>query len=153
MYCKTPLKKNKTGTCVNTGLVVTTDPSYYTNTFKNSDYHSCGVFHFVRYFGNRVIWLCIRVLFFNLGAWKMGDRGGTVVKVLCYKSEGRWFYASWCHWHKIFPMALWPWGRLSTQQKWVPGTFPGGKKGWRIRLTILPPSCAVVMKSGNLNFL
>jgi hypothetical protein len=20
-----------------------------------------------------------------------GDRGGTVVKVLCYKSEGRWF--------------------------------------------------------------
>jgi len=21
----------------------------------------------------------------------MGDRGGTVVKVLCYKSEGRWF--------------------------------------------------------------
>ena len=23
-----------------------------------------------------------------------GDRGGTVVKVLCYKSEGRWFYPS-----------------------------------------------------------
>ena len=21
----------------------------------------------------------------------IGDRGGTVVKVLCYKSEGRWF--------------------------------------------------------------
>jgi len=28
----------------------------------------------------------------------MGDRGGTVVKVLCYKSEGRWFDPSWCHW-------------------------------------------------------
>jgi len=27
-----------------------------------------------------------------------GDRGGTVVKVLCYKSEGRWFHSSWCHW-------------------------------------------------------
>jgi len=25
-----------------------------------------------------------------------GDRGGTVVKVLWYKSEGRWFHASWC---------------------------------------------------------
>jgi hypothetical protein len=23
---------------------------------------------------------------------------GTVVKVLCYKSEGRWFYSRWCHW-------------------------------------------------------
>ena len=28
----------------------------------------------------------------------LGDRGGTVVKVLCYKSEGRWFDPSWCHW-------------------------------------------------------
>jgi len=26
------------------------------------------------------------------------DRGSTVVKVLCYKSEGRWFDPSWCHW-------------------------------------------------------
>jgi len=30
-------------------------------------------------------------------AW--GDRGGTVVKVLCYKSEGPWFDPSWCHWN------------------------------------------------------
>jgi len=22
-----------------------------------------------------------------------------VVKVLCYKSEGRWFDSSWCHWN------------------------------------------------------
>ena len=27
-----------------------------------------------------------------------GDCGTTVVKVLCYKSEGRWFDPSWCHW-------------------------------------------------------
>ena len=27
------------------------------------------------------------------------DRGGTVVKVPCYKSEGRWFDPSWCHWN------------------------------------------------------
>ena len=28
-----------------------------------------------------------------------GDRGATVVKVLCYKSEGRWFDPRWCHWN------------------------------------------------------
>jgi len=28
-----------------------------------------------------------------------GDRGSTVVKMLCYKSEGRWFDPSWCHWN------------------------------------------------------
>jgi len=27
-----------------------------------------------------------------------GDRGSTVVKVQCYKSEGRWFDPSWCQW-------------------------------------------------------
>ena len=28
-----------------------------------------------------------------------GDRGGTVVKVLRYKSEGHWFDPRWCHWN------------------------------------------------------
>jgi len=58
---------------------------------------------------------------------------------LCYKSEGRWFDPSWCqgifHWHKILPIALWPWGWLSLEQKWVPGELPGGKSGRCVRLT------------------
>jgi len=28
-----------------------------------------------------------------------GERGSTVVKALCYKSEGRWFDSRWCHWN------------------------------------------------------
>ena len=32
----------------------------------------------------------------------LGDRGGTVVKMLCYKSDGRWFDPSWCHWYFSF---------------------------------------------------
>jgi len=27
-----------------------------------------------------------------------GDRGSTVAKALCYKSEVRWFNPSWCQW-------------------------------------------------------
>ena len=28
-----------------------------------------------------------------------GDRGSSVVKVLCYKSEGLWFDSRWCYWN------------------------------------------------------
>jgi len=31
--------------------------------------------------------------------------------------------------------------------------FLGGKGGWCVRLTTVPPSCAVVMKCGDLKFL
>jgi hypothetical protein len=80
----------------------------------------------------------------------LGARGGVVVKAL------RGFDSPWCHWNfsvTILPVALWPWGQLSLYQKWVPGVFPGGKGGRCVRLTTLPPFCAVVMKSGSLNFL
>ena len=30
---------------------------------------------------------------------KGGDRGGTVLKVLCCKSDDRWFDPSWCQWN------------------------------------------------------
>jgi len=30
---------------------------------------------------------------------RLGDRGSTVVKVLYYKSGGRWFDPRWCHWN------------------------------------------------------
>jgi len=32
----------------------------------------------------------------HVSSW---DRGGTVVKVLRYKAEGRWFDSSSCHWN------------------------------------------------------
>jgi len=53
----------------------------------------------------------------------------------------------------IPPVAPWPWGRLSLQHKWVPGVFLGVKGGRCVRLTTLPPSCAVFMRSGKHNFL
>jgi hypothetical protein len=36
--------------------------------------------------------------------------------------------------------ALWPWGRLSLEQKWVPGIFLRLKGDRRVRPTTLPPS-------------
>jgi hypothetical protein len=40
---------------------------------------------------NKCMYICICM-------YKCQDRGDTVVNVLCYKSEGRWFDSKWCHW-------------------------------------------------------
>jgi len=80
-----------------------------------------------------------------------------VVKVLCYKSEGRWFVSRWCH--RNFSLTY------SFQSHYGHGVdsasnrneyqedFLGCKCDRCVRLTTLPPSCTVVMKSENLNFL
>jgi len=44
-------------------------------------------------------------------------------------------------------------GSAQSLKKWVPEALSGGKGGRCVRLTTLPPSCAVVMKSGYLNLL
>jgi hypothetical protein len=71
---------------------------------------------------------------------KEGHAVAQLVERLFYKPEGRGFDSHWSDWK--FPLthprppppaaALWPWGRLSLQQKWVPGIFPG-----RVRWPVL----------------
>jgi hypothetical protein len=39
------------------------------------------------------------LVLFRLCTFIIGDRGGAVVKVLRYKSEGRWFDSRWWHWN------------------------------------------------------
>ena len=50
-------------------------------------------------FNSRSTVLYVLKTVFILVLFNNGDRGNTVVKVLCYKSEGRWFDPSWCHWN------------------------------------------------------
>ena len=88
--------------------------------------------------------------------WKH-NRRPSLVKVLCYKSEGRCSIPDGVsrifYWHKILPIALWPWVDSASNINGYQEHFLGGKDGRCVRLITLTPSCAVVMKSGNVNFL
>jgi len=41
----------------------------------------------------------IRDMEVRRGLTKLLSHSVTVVRALCYKSEGRWFDPSWCHWN------------------------------------------------------
>jgi len=78
-----------------------------------------------------------------------------VVKALRYKPASRGFDSRWCQWNfsvtYSFRSHYGP--GVDSASNRVPGVFLGGKGGRYIRLTTLPPSCAVVMISGSRNFL
>ena len=83
-------------------------------------------------------------------------RGGVVAKAPRYKPAGRGFDSRLCHLNFSVTQSF--------RSHYVPGVESasnrneyqvyslGGKGGRCVRLTTLLPSCAVVMKSGNLNF-
>jgi len=84
------------------------------------------------------------------------DHGSTVVKVLCYKSGGRWIPGGVIGFFidmKSFRSHYGPRVDSASNRNEYQEQFLGGKGGRCVRLTTLPPSCAFVMKSGNLNFL
>jgi len=82
--------------------------------------------------------------------WLRGDRGSKVVKVLCSIPAGvnGFFIDIKSFWSHYGPGVDSSSNRNEYQQY-----FLGVKSGRCVRLTTLPPSCAVVTKSGNLNFL
>jgi len=69
----------------------------------------------------------------------LGDCGGTVVKVLCYKSEGRWFDPSWCRWIfidiKFFQSHYGPGVDSASNRNEYQEYFLGVKSGRCVRLT------------------
>ena len=76
---------------------------------------------------------------FQLPPFSYGDRGSTVVKVLLYKSEGRWFDTRWCHWNfsltYSFRSHYGPGVTTAYNRNEYQEYFLGGKNGRFARLT------------------
>ena len=76
---------------------------------------------------------------------------------MCYKSEGRWFDPRWCHWNflltKSFRPHYSPGVDSASNRNEYQEYLLGGKCCRCVRLTTLPPFCAVIMKFGSLNLL
>ena len=76
----------------------------------------------------------------------MGRAVAQVVETLRHKSEGRGFDSRWCHWNFSLTQSFRPnYGpgvdsasNINEYQEY----FLGGKGGWCLELTTLPPSCA-----------
>ena len=72
------------------GLEVNTEKSKYVFTSREHQAE--------RHYNKKVVFKSIaNCRYFGLILANKVDRNGTVVKVLCYKSEGRWFDPRWCH--------------------------------------------------------
>ena len=76
---------------------------------------------------------------------------------LRYKPEGHGFNSLWCHWKfsltQSFRPHYGPGVDSASNRNEYQEHFLGVKSGRYVRLTTLPPSCAVFLKSGNLNLL
>ena len=104
----------------------------------------------------RIWWAASNASNFKVYYLLTGDRGSTVVKVLCNKSESSWFDPRWCHWKFSLTQTFRPHYCPvvdSTSNRNEYRSISWGKCGRYVRLTTLPPFCTVVMKYGNLNFL
>ena len=64
------------------------------------------------------------------------NRGSTVIKVMCYKSEGCWFDPSWCHWNfSSFRSHYGPGVDPASNRNAYREYFLEVKSGWCVRLT------------------
>jgi hypothetical protein len=91
--------------------------------------------------------LCIK---FSSYIYKMGYVMAQLVEALRYKPEGRGFDSRLCNWNFSLTWSFWlhcgPGVDLACNRNEYQEYFLGGKGGWCVGLTTLPPSCADCLK-------